>query len=48
MVSAFENAELELKAIDPAIIPELQEENRLVSEYIKLIASAKLEFDGKT
>ena len=29
----FENAELMLKAIDPAIIPELQEENKLVSEY---------------
>ena len=43
----FENAELELKAIDPVIIPDLQEENRLVSEYIKLIASAQLDFDGK-
>jgi len=43
----FENAELMLKAIDPAIIPELQEENKLVSEYVKLIASAQLDFDGK-
>jgi len=43
----FENAELMLKAIDPAIIPDLQEENKLVSEYIKLIASAQLDFDGK-
>jgi len=43
----FENAELMLKAIDPAIIPELQEENKLVSEYIKLIASAQLDFEGK-
>ncbi|NLL66376.1 MAG: M3 family oligoendopeptidase [Clostridiaceae bacterium] len=43
----FENAELELKAIDPVIILDLQEENRLVSEYIKLIASAQLDLDGK-
>lgn len=44
----FKNAELELKAFDPIIIPELQEENRLVSEYVKLMSSAQLDFDGKT
>lgn len=43
----FENAELDLKAFDPIIIPDLQEENKLVSEYIKLMASAQLDFDGK-
>lgn len=44
----FRNAEMELRAFDPAIIPELQEENRLVTQYQKLLASAQLEFDGKT
>lgn len=43
----FINAELDLKAFDPAIIPDLQEENRLTSEYVKLMASAQLDFDGK-
>lgn len=43
----FENAELDLKAFDPIIIPDLQEENKLVSEYMKLMASAQLDFDGK-
>jgi len=43
----FKNAELELKSFDPAIIPELQEENRLVTEYVKLMASAQIEYDGK-
>jgi len=43
----FRNAELELKAFDPVIIPELQEENKLVSQYRKLLASAQLEFQGQ-
>ncbi|MCX7774418.1 MAG: M3 family oligoendopeptidase [Clostridia bacterium] len=43
----FKNAELELKAFDPVIIPDLQEENALVSEYTKLMASAQLEYQGK-
>ncbi|HHW23815.1 MAG TPA: M3 family oligoendopeptidase [Clostridiaceae bacterium] len=43
----FRNAELELKAFDPKIIPDLQEENKLVSEYVKLMASAQLDIDGK-
>ena len=30
------------------IIPELQEENRLMSEYTALLASAKIDFEGKT
>ena len=44
----FDNAEINLKTFDPAIIPDLQEENKLTSEYDKLIASAQIEFDGKT
>lgn len=44
----FTNAEMELKAFDPAIIPDMQEENKLVTEYQKLLASAQIDFDGKT
>ena len=43
----FENIELALKTFKPEIIPDLQEENKLVSEYGKLLASAQIEFDGK-
>ena len=32
----FLNAEMELKAFDPIIIPELQEENKLTTQYQKL------------
>lgn len=44
----FRNAEMELKAFDPVIIPELQEDNKLTTQYQKLLASAQLEYDGKT
>jgi len=44
----FVNAEMAVKCFSPAIVDLLQEENKLVSEYDKLIASAKIEFDGKT
>ncbi len=43
----FENAEIELKAFSPAIAKEMQEENELVMQYDKLIASAQIPFDGK-
>lgn len=43
----FTIAETALKTFDPAIIPDLQEENKLTSQYGKLLASAKIEFDGK-
>ena len=43
----FDEIKLELTTFSEEIIPELQEENRLVSSYQKLIASAKIEFDGK-
>lgn len=42
----FTNAEIELKTFSPGIIPELQEEGKLVSEYDKLIASAQIPFEG--
>ena len=44
----FKNIELELKSFSPEIIPEMQKENALVTEYDKLIASAQIEFEGKT
>ena len=43
----FKIVEFSLKSFDPKIIGDLQEENRLSSEYQKLIASAQIEFDGK-
>ncbi len=43
----FLNAEIALKAFSPEIIPEMQEENDLVTEYEKLLASAQIEFEGK-
>jgi M3 family oligoendopeptidase len=44
----FNIAELQLKTFAPEIIPDLQEENKLASRYGKLLASAKIEFEGKT
>ncbi|MCL2404034.1 MAG: M3 family oligoendopeptidase [Defluviitaleaceae bacterium] len=44
----FVNAEMNLKTFSPEIVPDMQEENKLRSEYSKLIASAQIKFDGKT
>ena len=44
---AFKNMEISLKAFDPKIIPLMQEENALVTEYSKLIASAKIDWEGE-
>jgi len=44
----FLNAEITLKTFNPEIVADMQEENRLRSEYQKLIASAQINFDGKT
>ena len=41
-------AEASLKTFSDEIIPKLQEENRLASEYTKLMSAAQIEFDGKT
>ena len=43
----FTNLEIDLKTFSPEIIEDLQEENKLCSEYDKLMASAAIEFDGK-
>ena len=42
----FKQAELRQKTFSPEIIPLLQTENKLDTEYSKLIASAKIEFEG--
>ncbi len=44
----FQMADNALKAFDPIIIPDLQEENKLRSAYGKLIASAQIDFKGET
>ncbi|MGE7666268.1 M3 family oligoendopeptidase [Ureibacillus composti] len=44
----FALAENQIKAFSPKIIELMQKENKLVSEYSKLVASAQIEFDGKT
>lgn len=43
----FALIEASLKSFSSEIIEDLQEENKLVSEYRKLAASAKIPFDGK-
>lgn len=43
----FTLAELELKTFSEEIIEDLVKENKLTTEYGKLIASAKIEFEGK-
>lgn len=40
-------AELSVKAFNPEIIEDMQEENRLSSEYSKLVASANILFEGE-
>ena len=43
----FKIVEYSLKSFSSEIIDELQEENRLCSEYTKLLASAKIDFEGE-
>lgn len=44
----FTLAELALKTFQPSILEDLQQENALGTEYNKLKAQAKIEFDGAT
>ncbi|CCQ94618.1 Oligoendopeptidase f [[Clostridium] ultunense Esp] len=44
----FTLAELQLKTFSEEIIEDLVKENKLVTQYDKLIASAKIEFQGET
>ena len=43
---AFLNKEIDMHTFSPEIVPELQKENALCTEYSKLLASAQIEFDG--
>ncbi|QFJ54300.1 M3 family oligoendopeptidase [Pseudobutyrivibrio xylanivorans] len=46
--ATFKNMELDLKSISDDILPLMQEENALASRYDKLIATAKIEYEGET
>ncbi len=41
------NAQMELKAFSPVIIEDLQRENELVQAYNRLMASSRVEFEGR-
>ena len=43
----FTNLEIEERSFTPEMVPLMQQENKLSSEYQKLYASAVVEFDGK-
>lgn len=43
----FNFAETQLKTFSPEVVEDLQQENKLTSEYTKLVASAKIEFEGE-
>ncbi|PJK16467.1 oligoendopeptidase F [Chryseomicrobium excrementi] len=44
----FDLAEFQIKSFSPEIMPLLQKENKLASDYSKLVASAQVEFNGET
>src|SRR5690625_3849313 len=44
----FNIADFEIKAFSPEIIPLLQKENKLSSQYARLVASAEVEFQDRT
>jgi M3 family oligoendopeptidase len=43
----FRLAELKVKTYSDEVLEDLKQENKLSSEYVKVMASAKIEFDGK-
>ncbi len=43
----FSLAEMEIRSFSDEVIPLLQEENKLVSEYSKLVSSAKINYNDK-
>lgn len=43
----FTNAEIEQKCFDPSIVPLMQQENMLATEYQKLLAGAQIDFRGR-
>ncbi|CAM3058117.1 M3 family oligoendopeptidase [Streptobacillus felis] len=44
---AFQKIDLDLKIFKNEIVEDLQEENKLTTEYVKLTSSAKIMFDGE-
>ena len=42
------NAEISNRTFKPELVEDLQKENELVAQYTKLIASAQIDFDGRT
>ncbi|WP_411677556.1 M3 family oligoendopeptidase [Caproicibacter sp.] len=44
----FKNLEISMRSFSPAVIDLKKKENALVTEYEKLLASAKIEFNGET
>ncbi len=44
----FKNYEVSVKSVDPAIVPDMIEENKVTTEYAELMAGLEFEFDGKT
>ena len=44
----FNLIDVKLKTFKPEILPDLIEENKLSTEYSKLVASAEVEFEGET
>ncbi|WP_026975174.1 M3 family oligoendopeptidase [Alicyclobacillus contaminans] len=44
----FALAECTVRSFSPEIVADLQEENKRVSDYVKLIASAEIPFEGET
>ena len=44
----FTNLEISVRSFRPELMPLMAEENKLVSDYQKLYASAMVEFDGQT
>lgn len=43
----FDLAKVSVKTFSPEIVDDLKSENKLVTEYVKLIASAKIMFEGE-
>ncbi|WMJ75918.1 MULTISPECIES: M3 family oligoendopeptidase [unclassified Sedimentibacter] len=43
----FTLAEIEIRTFSDEVVPLMQEENKLVSEYSKLVSSAQISYDGK-
>lgn len=43
----FDLASYQIKGFSPAVIDLMQKENKLVSEYNKLVASAQIDFNGR-